>query len=285
MGYAQPIEIFYNSQEYIVDSIVAEPIGLLKMLSTTLRNGQKVGLDDFTLGSLQNGIAKIKNVLMHLGIPDIELIPYTLEVTESDSIFIPAKMVMYIFDMKDQQHIDEFDKTAPLFNFIYDKVESLKVEEKKAAPEKRKDFWKEHIMPIENALKVLSATLQTNENIYRYKGQIICESVIEKNVKAKLAEKGLSYEKVREYVEMTKKKTSLFKEKSIDYGYAITAYKSQGATYENTIVDLDNIEGRNHYWREHLKNNPSGIENLNSEIYVAMSRSSKNTYALTQYAK
>ena len=192
---------------------------------------------------------------------------------------------MYIFDMKDPDHIKEFDKTGNLFHLLYDRVEVLKKEQKKIEYKKRRDFWREKILPIESAFKLLSVTLQTNENIYRYNDKLISEGEIERNVKMRLADRMLSYEQVMEFIEITKKKASLFKEKSIDYGYAITAYKSQGATYENTIVDLDNIEGKNHYWRNKLKDNPNQIENLNSEMYVAMSRSSRCTYALSQYAK
>ena len=282
MGYSQSVEIFYNSQEYIVNSIKIEPIGLLEMVNTTIKNGQKAGLDDFTLGTLNSGKQQIVRMLSELGKKDLSLIPYTLEITESDSIFDPVKMMMFIFDMKDPDHVKEFDRTGELFNLLYDRVEALKREQKKIEYKERKEFWREKILPIESALKLLSATLQTNENIYRYNNKLISESEIERNVKMRLADRMLSYEQILELVEITKKKASMFKEKSIDYGYAITAYKSQGATYENTIVDLDNIEGRNHYWRNKLKENPDKIENLNSEIYVAMSRSSRCTYALSQ---
>ena len=285
MGYAQTVEIFYNSQEYVVNTIKTQATGLMEMVATTIKNGQKVGLDDFTLGTLNSGKQQIARMLSELGKNDLELIPYTLEITESDSIFDPVKMVMYIFDMKDPDHVKEFDKTGNLFHLLYDRVESLKRDQKKIEYKKRKEFWREKILPIESALKLLSATLQTNENIYRYKDKLISEGEIERQVKMRLADKMLSYERIMEFIEITKRKASLFKEKSIDYGYSITAYKSQGATYENTIVDLDNIEGRNHFWRDKLKDSPNGIENLNSEIYVAMSRSSKCTYALSQSTK
>ena len=285
MGYSQTVEIFYNSQEYIIEDIHTNKIGLIAMINTTIKNAQKVGLDSFTIEGLNSGKHEIFRIMADLGIGDIELIPYTMKVIESDSVFEPVKLLMFVFDMKDPDHVKEFDKTGALFTKIYLEIDRLKEEQKTIAPYKRKEFWRNKILSIESALKLLSVTLQTNEDIYRYGDKLISESEINKNVRIKIADRNLSYEKVHEYVELVKRKASLFKEKSIDYGYAITAYKSQGATYVNTIIDLDNIEGKNHYWREKLKNNTDSIENLNSEIYVAMSRSSYCTYALSQYSK
>ena len=285
MGYTQPVEIFYNSQEYVVESIKVEEVLLTDMLKTTLKNGARAKLDDFSMGTLSSGKSAIEGILKEIDRMDMKLIPYTVEVIESDSIFKPMKSVMYIFDMHDPEHVKEFDKTALLFNVIYRRIEEMKEKQKTLAFSQRKKFWKDSILPIESAMKVLSATLQTNENIYRYADKLVCEPEIEKNVRIKLADKGLPYEKIREYIDLTKRKVALFKEKSIDYGYAITAYKSQGATYENTIIDLENIEGRNHYWRKRLHESADGIQNLNSEIYVAMSRSAKSTYAITHYAQ
>lgn len=285
MGYSQPVEIFYNAQEYIVTDIKIEELGLIDMIDTTLRNGAKVGLDKFNLEALHTGKQQIVKLLSEIGKKDLQLVPYSLEITESDSIFEPVKMIMYIFDMQDPAHVKEFDKTNEIFDLIYNRIDELKKQQQQLPYDKRKEFWRVKIAPIENAMKLLSSTLQTNENIYRYGNKLISESEIVKNVKIRLSEKGLPSERVMEYVELTKRKAALFKEKSIDYGYAITAYKSQGATYENTIVDLDNIEGKGHYWRKKLKDDPNAIENLNSEIYVAMSRSSKCTYAISQYSK
>jgi hypothetical protein len=285
MGYTQPVEIFYNSQEYIVETIKVEEVLLTDMLKTTLKNGARANLDDYTMTTLTTGRSAIESILKEINQTDLKLIPYTVEVIESDSIFKPMKSVMYIFDMHDQDHVREFDKTGLLFNILYKRIEELREKQKEIPFAKRKQFWKEKILPIDSAMKILSATLQTNENIYRYGERLVCEPEIERNVKIKLADKDLPYEKIREYIDLTKRKVSLFKEKSIDYGYAITAYKSQGATYENTIIDLQNIEGKDHYWRKRLRDSDDGIQNLNSEIYVAMSRSAKSTYALTHYAQ
>ena len=287
MGYSQPVEIFYNSQEYIVENVSVNKLTLTSMINTTFKNAQKVGLDEFSMENLNSGKRVIYNIMSELEMSEIELIPYTLGITESDSIFEPVKLVMFIFDMKDPEHMIEFDKTGRLFTAIYDRIEDLKKRQKGIYGKKKNEFWRREILPTETALKLLSATLQVNENIYRYGDRMISESDIEKTVAKKLAEQGkeITYERLQEYIELVKRKAALFKEKSIDYGYAITAYKSQGATYTNTVVDLENIEGKNHYWREKLKDNSDGIENLNSEIYVAMSRSSKATYAISQYTK
>ena len=285
MGYSQPIEVFYNSQEYIVENVNVKSVSLVAMVNTSIQNAQKMGLDDFSLETLNSGRNELFKILEDLDAMGIELIPYTLGIVESDSIFEPVKLVMFVFDMKDPEHIKEFDKTGPIFDWIYKKIDELKELQKTISMHQKKEFWRMRILPMESALKLLSATLQTNEDLYRYADKIISESEIERNVRIKMADQGLSYEKLHEYIEIVKRKASLFKEKSIDYGYAITAYKSQGATYNNTIVDLDNIEGKNHYWREKLKDSSDGIENLNSEIYVAMSRSSHCTYCLSQKTK
>jgi exodeoxyribonuclease-5 len=61
--------------------------------------------------------------------------------------------------------------------------------------------------------------------------------------------------------------------KTLDYGYAHTIHKSQGSTYTNIFVDLDNI------------NVSQDIEERNQMKYVALSRATNIAYALTENAE
>ncbi len=56
----------------------------------------------------------------------------------------------------------------------------------------------------------------------------------------------------------------------VAYSYAITVYKSQGSTYENVIIDYDNI----------YMCNKTSIKNLTRALYVAVSRVQKRLWFL-----
>jgi len=80
--------------------------------------------------------------------------------------------------------------------------------------------------------------------------------------------------------------------KSIDYGYAITAHKSQGSTYTSVFVDEDSIDTNQYsYNRHHTKRVAKGLTpqtkkdvdtERNKIKYVAFSRPSKNAVILSQ---
>ena len=59
-------------------------------------------------------------------------------------------------------------------------------------------------------------------------------------------------------------------DRDIDYGFAITSHKSQGSTYDNVFVDVNNmvydINGKPYV----------GIDDMLRRLYVACSRSRKN---------
>ncbi len=76
-------------------------------------------------------------------------------------------------------------------------------------------------------------------------------------------------------------KLTVFKKKSIDYGYAITAHKSQGGTYDYMLVDENDIESM--YSPTDTRKNPPTIEDVNQGKYVTFSRASKGVIALTKY--
>lgn len=63
--------------------------------------------------------------------------------------------------------------------------------------------------------------------------------------------------------------------KDIDYGYGITAHKSQGSTFENVCIDLDDIIYFQTKWGKRIRRNPSEALRL---LYVAMSRATKHAY-------
>jgi len=59
--------------------------------------------------------------------------------------------------------------------------------------------------------------------------------------------------------------------KDIDYGYSLTTHKSQGSTFKNVLIDLEDIL----YWKTHrgvLKSRPNSNNIINRLIYVAVSR-------------
>lgn len=64
------------------------------------------------------------------------------------------------------------------------------------------------------------------------------------------------------------------KDKDLDYGYASTAHKMQGSTFENVFVDENNIDIQTRF------ENPD-YDNWHKIKYVAFSRASKNAYVLS----
>ena len=56
---------------------------------------------------------------------------------------------------------------------------------------------------------------------------------------------------------------SLYSEKDIDFGYRITIHKSQGSTYENVFINLDDIKKFSHV---------IGSEQMRKLLYVGVSR-------------
>jgi exodeoxyribonuclease-5 len=73
--------------------------------------------------------------------------------------------------------------------------------------------------------------------------------------------------------------------KDIDYAYALTTHKSQGSTYENVYVDLNdtiygNTKDGNKYLIYNTDRNPYAIEFRNKLLYVALSRASKKAIIL-----
>lgn len=63
--------------------------------------------------------------------------------------------------------------------------------------------------------------------------------------------------------------------KDIDYGYGITAHKSQGSTFKNVCIDLDDIIYFQTKYGKRIRRNPSEALRL---LYVSMSRATKHAY-------
>lgn len=63
--------------------------------------------------------------------------------------------------------------------------------------------------------------------------------------------------------------------KDIDYGYGITAHKSQGSTFKNVCIDLDDIIYARTRWGTRVRREPNEALKL---LYVAMSRASHHAY-------
>ncbi|MBD5584385.1 MAG: AAA family ATPase [Clostridia bacterium] len=63
--------------------------------------------------------------------------------------------------------------------------------------------------------------------------------------------------------------------KDIDYGYGLTAHKSQGSTFQNVCIDLDDIIYARTKYNTRVRREPREALRL---LYVAMSRASKHAY-------
>lgn len=72
-------------------------------------------------------------------------------------------------------------------------------------------------------------------------------------------------------------------EKDISYGYGLTTYKSQGSTYTNTFINMNDIccyNGKFSAWITNTKYRPNAIDLRNKHLYVALSRTSHHNYIL-----
>lgn len=67
--------------------------------------------------------------------------------------------------------------------------------------------------------------------------------------------------------------------KNIDYGYAISAHKSQGSTYENVVIDYKDIKNPHNRRIIHKEGEQYAIER-SQILYVALSRTQKMNYVL-----
>ena len=65
-------------------------------------------------------------------------------------------------------------------------------------------------------------------------------------------------------------------EKDISYGYAVTAHKSQGSTYENSYVDENDFKKISNKWNYRLHAEENRCKERNQLKYVAYTRASKN---------
>lgn len=67
-------------------------------------------------------------------------------------------------------------------------------------------------------------------------------------------------------------------EKDIYYGYSITAHKSQGSTYENTIVDETDFQKISNRWNYRYNKLEDRIKEKNQIRYVAYTRAKTNLF-------
>ncbi len=74
-----------------------------------------------------------------------------------------------------------------------------------------------------------------------------------------------------------------FFSKNIDYGYAVTAHKAQGSTYDNVFVDYENMDNPANNKIISYNGKPYGNER-NMLRYVGLSRTSKMDYVYTNKA-
>ena len=60
--------------------------------------------------------------------------------------------------------------------------------------------------------------------------------------------------------------------RDLDYGFAITSHKSQGSTYDTSLIDVNDIVF------DKYGNLYSNIEEVNRRLYVACSRARNKLY-------
>jgi hypothetical protein len=141
------------------------------------------------------------------------------------------------------------------------------------------------------------------ENVYFYNGSIISESRLKDSdlllfnaVSGYIAVKGKTM-RIREskhvatlnekYPDLLKERVSDDKllseseklvdryrviEKDIDYGYAITAHKSQGSTYHTVFIDEDDFEKIGNRWNSRYGAEENGTKEKNQLKYVSYTR-------------
>lgn len=134
----------------------------------------------------------------------------------------------------------------------------------------------------------LQSAIQTQHSMY--KDRVTKKIYTEKEVETYLDNKLLNEKKPRNKNIIDSLKAGyLYREKSIDYGYAVTVLKSQGSTYKHVIGDLQSIEGRNDYWyspdRDDIRNGKKDEQVRRSTLkalYVLLSRASHNLYLYTE---
>ena len=71
-------------------------------------------------------------------------------------------------------------------------------------------------------------------------------------------------------------------EKDVDYGYAITAHKSQGSTYKKVFIDEIDFKKIRDKYNSYMNAMENGTKERNQLMYVAYTRPTHIAYVLYQ---
>lgn len=178
---------------------------------------------------------------------------------ETDELYTHS---VFIIDPLASENEEAFQELYKLQEFTSNK--KIRFEQRSSALEAYSDFIAEHQMP-DNLIKFTGEPVTTLAKLRIEKPHLF----------KKAANGSMDIDKLK-YAEF---------EKNIDYGYAISAHKSQGSTYHTVFVDLDNIRNPNNLKPiVDSKGVTQSIERGNIH-YVALSRTSHDIVAYSQMAQ
>jgi len=138
--------------------------------------------------------------------------------------------------------------------------------------EKRSDVKKTLYKAMVNIFK----NVQLSDSLFMYDG--ICQSLtkLKKENRELFIQDSFGYSK---FDQIMSNGLGYILEKNIDYGYAVTAHKVQGSTYQNVLVDLIDINNPVTNKQINKEGQPFCLER-NTLKYVALSRCKHKTIAL-----
>jgi len=246
MGYMQASDtVIKNSQEYIVqDAKFNQKVDVVSML----HKGKK---------------AEVQEYLNEKGIGDISLTADTLRVKENNPLFDDPTYTIYILNPADPMHKDSYVNYYKLLTSIRNDIRGAwrTIMNKKTSPEARGAAHEERSR-LDGMMESLSV-VQISDNVMIYKDKIYSEE----EFKSKVKEQNPNITQTQLATAVKKYKQT---DKSIDYGYAMTANKAQGSDYKHPFADMEDVYGRNNYF---LKSDPL---TTNRRGYVILSRTTKD---------
>lgn len=121
------------------------------------------------------------------------------------------------------------------------------------------------------------ANIQLSESLFVFEDDVVTQSVLKSNRPELFKMDDFGRAAIDKLLEDAK---TLSLNKNIDYGYAISAHKSQGSTYSNVIVDIRDINNPNNNKVIYRMGKPYLLER-SAIKYVALSRTKYMNYLFT----
>ena len=222
---------------------------------------------------------------------------HELEVRENNPLFDDDVSTIYIARLTTKEDKDNLlvlfetmDKVDADLKVLYNQKNAVYADKTLDRNEKnrRANTIQTQISTLASFQIDLQSVIQTQHSMY--KDRVTKKIYTEKEVETYLDNKLLNEKKPRNKNIIDSMKSGyLYREKSIDYGYAVTVLKSQGSTYKHVIGDLQSIEGKNDYWyspnRDDIRDGKKDEQvrrNTLKSLYVLLSRASHNLYLYTE---